>query len=123
MVDGETVRALATALPGAVAGDTGFAVEGKGFAWYWNERVPGVQGRVPNFRVLAVRTANLDEKEALLAADPEVLFTEDHYNGFPAVLVHLDRVDAAALGELLADAWRTKAKKAAVRAFDAARAG
>lgn len=123
MVDAQTLREMALALPGAEADDAGFSVGGKGFAWYWNERVPGVKARVPNRRVLAVRTANGDEKAALIAADPDVCFTEDHYNGFPAVLVRLDKIERAVLAELLADAWRTKAGRRAVRAFDQGIAG
>jgi hypothetical protein len=67
-----------------------------------------------------VRVANAGEKEELLAADPDVFFTEPHYNGFPAVLVRLAAVDVDELAELLTDAWRCQAPKALVKRFDAA---
>ena len=44
--------------------------------------------------VLMVGVADLGEKEALLAADGDAYFTIAHYDGYPAVLVRLDRADA-----------------------------
>jgi hypothetical protein len=66
---------------------------------------------VPNPEVLAVRVANLAEKDELLAAEPEKFFTEPHYNGFPAVLVRLPAIDASELAELITDAWRCQAPR------------
>src|SRR5580704_6517800 len=107
----DDVRRIALSLPETTA-DDGYAVlnkgKYKGFAWLWNERVDPKKPRVPNPEVLAVRTPNLDEKEYLLSADPDVFFTEPHYNGFPAVLVRLANIDAAELEELLIDAWRSR---------------
>jgi hypothetical protein len=62
--------------------------------------------------VLAVRVADLDEKDALLALGSEKLFTEPHYNGFPAVLVRLPLVRVGDLKELMIDAWRCVAPRA-----------
>ncbi len=58
---------------------------------------------------LVVFVADLGEKEALLAADPEKFFTTPHYDGYPAVLVHLDAVEVDELEELITDSWRHKA--------------
>ena len=63
------------------------------------------KARVPNRSVLAVRVADLQDKESLLRSDPRAFFTEPHYDGFPAVLVRLDSVDTDELRELLTDAW------------------
>ena len=60
---------------------------------------------MPNPEVLAVRVADAGEKEELLAAEPDVFFTEPHYNGFPAVLVRLAAIEVDELAELLTDAW------------------
>jgi|SRR5579872_5777074 len=101
-------------LPGTGDGDgLSIAVKGKpkGFAWPWAERVHPKRPRVPNFGVLAVRTASCDEKDALIAADPDKFFTEPHYNGFPAVLVRLSAIGPEELEELLIDAWRTLASR------------
>jgi len=67
--------------------------------------------------VLMVTVADLGEKEALLADDPDVFFTVAHYDGYPAVLVRLARVDDAVLRELLLDAWLRLAPKRAQRAW------
>jgi hypothetical protein len=65
--------------------------------------------RVPNPGVIAVRVANEGQKNALLSADRAKLFTEPHYDGFPAVLVRLDAVTVADLKVLIAEAWRCQA--------------
>ena len=114
------VRRIALALPGVSEepGRFAFSVENKGkakgIAWVWNERVEPKKPRVPNPDVLAVRVRDETEKSALLAGDPEALFTEPHYNGFPAVLVRLRVIKVAALRALLAEAWRCQAPKALV---------
>ena len=76
---------------------------------------------MPQPKVLAVRVANLGEKDALIASDPEKFFTEPHYNGYPAVLVRLAAIGVKELRELLTDAWRIQAPKALVREFDGTR--
>jgi hypothetical protein len=76
----------------------------KGIAWVWKERVVPKQPRVPNHAVLAVRVANLRDKDLLISSEPEKYFTEPHYNGFPAVLVRLAKVRVAELRPLLAEA-------------------
>ena len=96
------VQRIALSLPGAEKAAEHFAFgirrkgKLKGFAWVWMERVAPKKPRVPNPRVLAVRVANLAEKERLLDACRKELFTEPHYEGFPAVLVRLDVVPRAA---------------------------
>jgi hypothetical protein len=121
MATPDDVRRIALSLP-AVSEGSGpmeFSVlnrtKQKGFAWSWKERVDPKKARVPNLGVLALRVGGADEKAQLLAADPEKFFTEPHYNGFPAVLVRLEAVDAAELRELLTDAWLCQAP-AALRA-------
>lgn len=125
MATQDDVRRLALALPDAVEEDGKFAFavpnrgKLKGFAWVWQERVEPKKPRVPNPEVLAVRVADAGEKEELLAAEPDVFFTEPHYNGFPAVLVRLAAIEVDELAELLTDAWRCQAPRALVRTFDA----
>lgn len=81
----------------------------KAFAWVWMERVVPKKPRVPNPRVLAVRVATLAEKERLLDEHRKELFTEPHYEGFPAVLVRLDLVRIPMLRSLLTEGWRCRA--------------
>jgi hypothetical protein len=109
------VRRIAMALPGVEESNERFAFsvtnkgKSKGFVWVWMERVVPKKPRVPNPGVIAVRVANLGQKEALLSADPDKFFTEPHYNGFPAVLVRLKAVNVADLKVLIAEAWRCQA--------------
>lgn len=112
------VRRIALSMPGAeeAADHFAFSVQNKGkakgFAWVWLERAAPKQPRVPNPGVLAVRVANLVQKDLLIASDPAKFFTEPHYNGFPAVLVRLDAVTVADLEVLIAEAWRCQAPAA-----------
>jgi hypothetical protein len=61
---------------------------------------------------------DLAEKDMLLAARPSTLFTEPHYNGFPAVLIRLGAIDVDELEGLIRNAWRCQAPAALVRSFD-----
>lgn len=122
------VRRIARSLPETVEARDRFAFsvrnkgKEKGIAWVWLERVHPKKARVPNPKVLAVRVADLDEKDMLLG-DEQKFFTEPHYNGYPAILVRLAAVSAAELRVLLTAAWRRQAPPALVEAFDAGRAG
>jgi hypothetical protein len=70
---------------------------------------------------LVVRVVDLEDKDALLRSDPDVFFTTPHYDGYAYVLVRLERVDSAQLGELIEDAWRLCAPKRVLAAYDAER--
>ena len=120
MAGEEDVRQIALSLPETAEGEgrLDFSVAGKSFAWSWLERIDPKKARVENRDVLAVRVENEDEKQALIAADPQKFFTEDHYNGFPAILVRLEAIEEDELRELLIDAWRIKAPKAVRARFD-----
>ena len=109
------VRRIALSFPETEEGTDRFAFsvrvkdKRKGFAWVWMERVIPKKPRVANHSVLAVRVANLGERDALISAEPKKFFTEPHYAGFPAVLVRLAEVSVPDLRELLRGAWRTQA--------------
>lgn len=111
------VRRIALSLSETVEeqGRFAFAVRNKdklkGICWVWLERITPKKARVPNPEVLAVRVANLNEKDLMIAAEPEKFFTEPHYNGYPAVLVRLAKVTVPELRELIAEAWRCQAPK------------
>jgi hypothetical protein len=110
------VRRIALSLPATEESGEHFAfsvrIKGnlKGFAWVWMERVTPKKPRVPNHGVLAVRVANLAQKDLMLSTEPAKFFSEPHYNGFPAVLVRLDAVSVADLEVLLAEAWRCQSQ-------------
>jgi len=109
------VRRIAMSLPGVeqVPGRFAFAVPNKGklkvFVWVWMERVTSNKPRVPNFDVVAVRVANLEERDRLVAANPKRFVIDPHYDGFPAVLVRLAAVGVAELRALVTAAWRCQA--------------
>ena len=67
--------------------------------------------------ILAVRVADLAEKEAVLAAGGPAFFTIPHFDGYAAVLIQLDEVDEAALREALVDAWLACAPVTLARDF------
>ncbi len=128
MADLEDVRRISLSLPGTSEGDghqTSFSVKNKGkdrgFAWVWMERLDPKKARVPNPDVIAIRTANLEDKEMLLATDPGAYFTEPHYNGYPAILIRLANIGIEELEEVLTEGWRCMAPKELVKEFDEGR--
>lgn len=114
----DELQRLALALPEVVEADGAFEIAGKGFTWVYAQKVPGQRGRTIHPGVWAVRVSGLDEKELLLAANPAAFFSDDHYRGYPAVLVRLEAIEADELEELLIEAWRLKAPRKLVKAFD-----
>ncbi|HEY1636685.1 MAG TPA: hypothetical protein VGF64_18165 [Acidimicrobiales bacterium] len=59
----------------------------------------------PDGPILALRTADLVDKEAVLSASIKGCFTIPHFDGFAAVLIQLTAVAKKALRELVVDAW------------------
>jgi hypothetical protein len=57
---------------------------------------------------LVVRMA-IDERQELIAADPDTYFITDHYLNYPWILVRLARVSPDAMRDLLRMAWRSAA--------------
>ena len=74
--------------------------------------------RIPRNSSSAVES--LDEKEALIAAQPKKFFTTSHYDGEPIVLARLAKVTKAEALDLIAESRRNRAAKTAVKAWDAA---
>lgn len=64
----------------------------------------------------------LEEKEMLMELEPDIFFETDHYRGWPAVLARLPQMDDAMLLHRLDRAWREKAPKRLVAAYDKGRA-
>ena len=110
MADADDVRRLALALPGAVEIDSDgfdFRVANKGFVWSYPERRPG-QARVIRTDIAVLYVGDEAEKQALLRGEPELFFTTRSYDGWPLVMLRLDKVDVARLEELVTDAWRMR---------------
>lgn len=71
----------------------------------------------PSGAILGVRTPDIIAKEALIASDPQIYFTTPHFNGYPAVLVQLERIPVDQLEEALVEAWLDQAPKRVARAW------
>jgi hypothetical protein len=67
---------------------------------------------------LVMRVIDLGEKEALLQGDPETFFSTPHYDGYPAVLIRIERVDPVELAELIEEGWRLQAPKRLVAVYE-----
>ena len=72
---------------------------------------------VPSGPIAAVRTDDLEEKEALLQAGHEGVFTIAHFDGYPAVLVQLDVVGKRVCRSVLEDGWLAMATPAQAEAY------
>jgi len=65
----------------------------------------------PEGTVLGARVPDEGAKAALIADEPDIYFTTHHFDGYPAVLCRLDRLDGRSLTELAAEAWACRAPR------------
>jgi hypothetical protein len=71
----------------------------------------------PDGPILGARVEHLVAKEALLADDPRVYFTTPHFDGYPAILVRLERIAIADLEEIVTEAWLVRAPRRLADAY------
>jgi hypothetical protein len=115
----DDVRRIALALPETTEqrsrdGTAQWRVKDKGFVWERPLRRGDLEAlgtSAPTGPVLAARVPDLGAKEALIADSESVYFTTPHFNGYPAVLVRLDRIPGPELEELIVEAWLSRAPK------------
>jgi hypothetical protein len=120
----DDVRRLALALPETTEvpsrGLASWRVRDKFFVWERPLRPADLRAlgdAAPTGPILGARVEHLVAKEALLADDPEVFFTTPHFDGYPAVLVRLDKISLEDLEEVIVEAWLARAPKPLAREY------
>ena len=118
------VRRIALALPETGEGRSRdlsqWRVKDKLFVWERPLRRADIEALgddVPDGPILGARVEHIGAKEALLADDPDVFFTTPHFDGYPAILVRLDRITVEGLDEAIVEAWLARAPKRLAQAY------
>ncbi len=119
------VSRIALALPGVTeepsyGGTRSWKVNDKGVVWERPLRKADLDWlgeRAPKGPVLGVRVPETEMKEVLLKADPNVYFTTPHFDGYPAVLIRLDKISLKQLKDVILEAWLCRAPKRAAEAY------
>src|SRR3954468_22414901 len=104
----DDVRRRALAMPEATEvvsrGNVQWRVKDKLFVWERPLRradLAALGEAAPDGPILGARVEHVVAKDAMLADDPEVFFTTPHFDGYPAVLVRLDRIAPEGLDEVI----------------------
>jgi hypothetical protein len=124
----DDVRRLALALPeveeGTSWGTAAWKVGGKTFVWERPLRrsdLAALGDAAPPGPILGARVEHELAKDVLIQDDPDVFFTTPHFDGYPAILVVLDRIGPEALEEVIVEAWLARAPKKLAKAYTAGR--
>jgi hypothetical protein len=120
----DDVRRIALALPETserVSRDRPqWRVKDKLFVWERPLRqsdLDALGDQAPSGPILGARVEHLGAKEALLANDEGVFFTTPHFDGYPAILVRLDRIAVEDLDEVIVEAWLARAPKRLAQSY------
>lgn len=125
VIDLDDVAQLALSLPDVVEGESrgwrAWSVARKTFAWerpFSKADIKRFGGATPpDGPIVAVRVADLGEKEAVLATGLKGFFTIPHFDGYAAVLIQLKAVTKRALREAIVDGWLSCAPHALADAY------
>jgi hypothetical protein len=124
MATWDDVRRIAGRLPETVEipghGVPAWRVRDNAFAWERPLRRADLEAlgeASPDGPILCVRVADVGVEQILLAEDADVFFTTPHFDGYPAVLVRVDRIPVDELDELIVEAWLDRAPKRLAKAY------
>jgi hypothetical protein len=124
MASWDDVRRIALALPEAREeerrGKLFWSVKDKLFVWERPLRSSDLNAlgdAAPEGPILGARVEHLVAKDALIADNPEVFFTTPHFDGYPAVLILLEKIELDELEEVIVEAWLARAPKRLAKAY------
>ncbi len=101
-------------------GQASWRVRDKLFVWERPLRASdrrALGAAAPDGPILGARVEHLIAKEALIADEPEVFFTTPHFDGYPSVLIRLERIGLEELEEVVVEAWLARAPKRLAEAY------
>jgi hypothetical protein len=120
----EDVRRLALALPETSERlsreKRQWRVKDKLFVWERPLRpkeIEALGADAPDGPILGARVEHVGAKEALIADDPRVYFTTEHFDGYAAILVRLDRIAPEDLEEVVTEAWLARAPPRLIKEY------
>jgi hypothetical protein len=124
-LDIDAVAALAMGFPDVTEGtrwrNRTWSVAGRAFVWERPLTKADVNrfgdARIPEDPIIAVRTEDLQDKEAILAGQPAGAFDMQHFATYPAYLIELRRTTIGVVRTALTDGWLAVAPPAAARDF------
>lgn len=131
MADWHDVQTFAMAMPEATERRSNqdlrqWRVKDKMFVWerpLLGTELKALGAAAPDGPILGVRVDYLETKDVLIATEPEAFFTTPHLDGYPAILVRLDRIDRERLQDVVIDAWLARAPKRLADAYRAEQGG
>jgi hypothetical protein len=124
MATWDDVRRLALALPETdereSRGSRHWRVKEKLFVWERPLRASDLKAlgaAAPDGPILGARVEHIGAKEALVADASGVYFTTPHFDGYPAILVKLEKISVGELEEVTVEAWLARAPAKLAKAY------
>jgi hypothetical protein len=113
VISHDDVRRIALDLPGS------YEQESYGRRPSWRTKARMFTWIRDDPEALVVWVESVEDKQGLIASEPDKFFTTAHYDGQPIVLVRLGAVDGREASELVTESWRLRAPRSLVKEWDA----